>query len=336
MHRVAEWMAEEFIELNTALETGETSARGQLHDGGKLFAEAEVPASGRYELLGAVGMYLAACHRHRVGDVDSLSGAWTLATRLGLALGVAPRHVFAHQSVRGVRTFTSLPDEHLFVVRNTDGVLAYRRAARALRRISDVAAPETAALLEEARAALDDVLRVNRDLAENLDPDRFFHHIRPYFKPYRVGAVEYRGANAGDFSAINEIDLTLGVCRADDPFYLGVLAEKQPYLPPEDQPRLRAAVTVEPLLDRFLRDPRARANVEPFLAACRAHAAAYAFHHHRLVKPFLVVPARSAGQDDVTASGPALDTVVAVLERLARLRTGREPRVRAALDRLRS
>jgi len=38
--------------------------------------------------------------------------------------------------------------------------------------------------------------------------------------------VDYRGANAGDFAAINEIDVTLGLCRTDDAFYQSIVREK--------------------------------------------------------------------------------------------------------------
>ncbi|MEO0997800.1 MAG: monodechloroaminopyrrolnitrin synthase PrnB family protein, partial [Pseudomonadota bacterium] len=68
-------------------------------------------------------------------------------------------------------------------------------------------------LLEAARQALADVYTFNEGLAEALDIDAFFYSVRPYYKPYRVGRSEYRGANAGDFAGINEIDLLLGVQR---------------------------------------------------------------------------------------------------------------------------
>ena len=54
---------------------------------------------------------------------------------------------------------------------------------------------------------------------------RYFN-VRPYFKTYRLGDADYRGANAGDFAAINEIDVTLGLCRTDDAFYQSIVREK--------------------------------------------------------------------------------------------------------------
>jgi hypothetical protein len=379
--RFDSWLRRDFVELNTELEEAYFAARSEVlsgrpdlestkreivHAGGTLITRVadeytvDAAARNRYQLLGAVGFYLAACRRHGVDGAEhsaALHSARSFAQLLGTSLGVAPRYVFAHQSIYNpaerdtYRLFTSLPDEQVFVTCNGLAVLAYQRAADALRRIPamGVSNPMAAYLFEQAAASLGDVLRVNRTLAETLDVDRFFFNIRPYFKPYRVGGIVYRGANAGDFSAINEIDLLLGLASAKDPFYQTVLTEKRPFMPPEDQQALQRAVAEESLLDRFLTEaadqpvtPRLRSNGELFLAVCRAHGAAYAFHHHRLVKPFLEAPAAAAPpdrQDDLTASGPPLAVVMAGLERLKSLRTARKrpetPSAGAALDRLR-
>ncbi|MEJ2855539.1 MULTISPECIES: monodechloroaminopyrrolnitrin synthase PrnB family protein [unclassified Saccharothrix] len=321
------WLDEEFVRLNTVFEEAYFAAGqehvpdlGQeqvLHEGAK-----RLPGIGGdpYRLLGSVGMYLAACARHQVEDEEVLAPAWALATRLGTSLGVAPRYVFAHQSLHGFRTFTSLPDEQVFVRQNGVAVVGYERAAHALRLVADmgVDGPVVEGLLREARRALEDVMTANRVLADTVDRRRFYLVIRPYFRPHRVGGQVYRGVNAGDFAAVNEIDLLLGLCRADDPFYQRVVAEKVPFVPPDHQVRLRRAVVAEPLMGRFLREPR---HAGLFLEVCRAHGAAYALHHGRLVKPFLEA---QAGEDqDVTASGPPLSVVVAELGHLVDLRTGR-------------
>jgi hypothetical protein len=276
-----------------------------------------------------------------------LAPAWAVARRLADGLGVAPRYVFAHQAffntARGgrFRTFTLLPHEATFVELNALGVLSYEAAAAALRSIAPlgVSHPVTGHLLETARAALDDVLACNQRLAREVPVDRFFRNIRPYFKPYRVGDRTYRGANAGDSSAINEIDVALGLCATSDPFYRSIVEEKIPYVPPEQQPALRDLGATGALLTRFEAEaasgvtPHLRANAERFLAVCRAHGAAYAFHHHALVKPFLERPAAATPPDRyaaLSASGPPLSEVIALLGRLLALRTAREP-----LDRLR-
>ena len=74
----------------------------------------------------------------------------------------------------------------------------------------------------------------------------------PYYKPYRVGRQEYRGANAGDFSGINEIDLLLGLCRGNDPYYSQLLVEKMLFMRPEDQESLRDCLRRRSFLDQFL------------------------------------------------------------------------------------
>jgi hypothetical protein len=350
------WLDDEFVGLNTRLEEayfadGIEPSAGRpdlvalattvLVDGAKLVAAVDAAAlptaeEDRYRLLGSVGGYLAACRRHLVGDPDSLGPAWSLARRLGDGLGVAPRYVFAHQCLYGYRTFTDLPDEHAFVTGNAVAALAYRRAAESLRAVAltGVAGPPADYLLDCARAALEDTLAADRKLADELDVDRFYRNVRPYFLPYRVGEVEYRGTNGGDFAGINEIDLMLGLGRADDPFYRWVMDEKRPYLPPGDQTVMDAAARRTPLPARFLQraadgalPPAERARAERLLAVCRAHAAAASFHHHRLVLPFLVAPNRRAASGDggdVTTSGSPLDAVVAGLKQLLDLRIGRD------------
>lgn len=331
----ARWLDTDFADLNTGLEEAYFAARAEivyevaeldqrrhaLRDDGAALIGRLGDAEVSYELLGAVGLYLAACRRH---EVDVPEHAQAVAGRLGLALGVAPRMVFAHMSTHNPagHTFTRLPDEETFTRYNALGVLSYQRAASALRRAAGTSpdGPLTAHLLDDARAALDDVLRFNTVLAAELDRDRFFYNVRPYFKPHVVCGTEYRGANAGDYSAVNEIDLALGLCDLSDPFYQRILAEKYPYVPPEDQPRLRTPPAT-------LRIAPGSPNAERFLAVCRAHGAAYTFHHHRLVKPFLAEPAADAPPDRLarlTASGPPLDVVLATLSRLVDLRAGRD------------
>lgn len=330
------WLDTDFLEINTSLEEAYFAQRAEIvydvadldqrkrvlrDDGARIVGRIEGGES--YELLGAVGLYLAACRRH---EIDVPEHAQAVAGRLGLALGVAPRFVFAHLSTHNPagHTFTNLTDEHTFHTYNALGVLAYQRAAHALRRASGtpIDGPLTAYLLEDTHAALNEVLDHNRTLAAALDRDRFFYSIRPYFKPHLVSGAEYRGANAGDFAAVNEIDLALGLCDRDDPFYQRILAEKYPYLPPEDQPRLR-----QPPANLLARLAPGSPNADRFRAVCRAHGAAYAFHHHRLVTPFLAQPAATAPPDrlaKLTASGPPLDVVLAGLSRLVDLRAARD------------
>ncbi|MGB3442686.1 MAG: monodechloroaminopyrrolnitrin synthase PrnB family protein [Actinophytocola sp.] len=326
------WLSTDFLDANTGLEEAYFALGAEIAnnddldqrkrvlraDGAALVTRIDGMPGDPYDLLGAVGLYLAACRRHEVNVPEA---AQAVAGRLGLALGVAPRFVFAHLSTHNpaARTFTHLPDEHTFITCNGLAVLAYQRAAAALRRIPSVTKSLVAALYDEAHTALAAVLAANQALARTLDPDRFFRNIRPYFKPHPVCGTEYRGANAGDFAAVNEIDLALGLCEVTDPFYQRILAEKYPYLPPEDQPRLRTPPSnLRSLVER---DPD---HVEKYHAVRRAHGAAYAFHHHRLVMPFLARPAESAPQDGLTASGPPLEVVLATLSRLVDLRTARD------------
>ena len=360
------WLRGDFVRINTALEEAYFAGRidvicGRpdvdelktqlLRQGGPLMERLadmpDLPADphASYRLLGLVGHYLAACERHEAPLADHQGGrqaAWAVSTGIGDALGVVPRFVFAHQSLFNeaiagrYRTFTSLPDEDIFIRFNALGVLAYYRAAEALRGIANIGVSSVVAayLFDEAEAALADVLRFNQDLAKQLNVERFFFNIRPYFKTYRVGDVDYRGANAGDFSAINEIDVTLGLCTMDDPFYRAIVREKARHVPPDDQPILESLDRRPSLLRAFCDEldshgatPEWKANAARFLSVCKAHGAAYAFHHQRLVKAYVEAPsktAHSAHTAGVTSSGPPLDEVMGMLQRLLDLRLARD------------
>ena len=162
---------------------------------------------------------------------------------VGAALGMAPRFSTAHLAhlnfaQAGVRkSFTSLPDEILFIDENTRGILLLQLAADALAKVVPlgISSPIVDVPFAAAKHALEGVIESNDRLFARLDVERFFFSVRPYYKPYRVGRQEYRGANAGDFSGINELDLLLGLCRANDPYYAQLLVDKMQFMPPADQ-----------------------------------------------------------------------------------------------------
>jgi hypothetical protein len=174
------------------------------------------------------------------------------------------------------------------------------------------------------------VISINARLFGRLDVDRFFYCVRPYYKPYRVGRLEYRGANAGDFSGINEIDLLLGLCQANDPYYAQLLVDKMLFMTPDDQARLRDCMRHRSLLDEFLRladghaaAPWFQANAGAFLEICDLFAETAAQHHDQLVSRFITVPSRSLDAQHMgglTASGPPLDVLLRALETLRDLR----------------
>jgi len=141
--------------------------------------------------------------------------------------------------------------------------------------------------------------------------------VRPYYKPYRVGRQEYRGANAGDFSGINEIDLLLGLCRANDAYYSQLLVDKMLFMLPSDQARLRDCMTRRSLLDELLalREEHAAAdwfqkNARAYLEICELFGRSAAQHHDGLVKRFIEGPAAALNEDHLhsersTTSGAA-------------------------------
>ena len=316
-----------------------------------------------YDLLGSVGLYMAALRRHELTNPEReerspFLEASGLAQRLAAGLGVAPRFATAHVNLGNLarggeyKSFTTLPDELLFIEFNCYGILAYVRAADVLRRVPPLGAthPVSRTLFEDAERALEDVARYNTELNERLDVRRFFYSVRPYFKPYRVGRHEYRGANAGDFAAINELDLTLGLCRVGDPVYAALVLEKMSFMTVDDQALLQACIRRASLMDELLDVIAGGAlsagvaeNVRAFIAVCEAHGRAAAQHHDMLVRRFIEEPAEGLPErylKQITASGPPLPVLLKALEelrdkRLAAPRADVETR-HADLDRLRA
>jgi hypothetical protein len=358
------WIRTSFVEMNTELEDlyfakenrGEVIGCGDpvkaaLRDEGLEFVS-DLLAEGNtgdgfdsaFGVLGSVGMYLAALRRHELTNPmreerSPFPEASSLALHLGASLGMAPRfstaHLATHNRARaGVRkSFTSLPDEFLFIDENTRGILSLQRAADALTRIVHlgVSSPVADVMFDEATQALRDVIRFNDRLMDRLDVDRFFYSVRPYYKPYRVGRQEYRGANAGDFSGINEIDLLLGLCRANDPYYAQLLVDKMLFMIPSDQARLRDCMSRTSLLDELLllTEEHAgadwfQANAAAFLEVCDLFGASAAQHHDGLVRRFIEGPAGALDPkalEGLTASGPPLPVLMRSLEILRDLRT---------------
>jgi hypothetical protein len=296
-----------------------------------------------FNVLGNVGLYLGALRRHELSNPareerSPFPAASSLALHVGASLGMAPRFATSHlathnRAVNGVRkSFTSLRDEFLFIDENTRGILALQTAADALTRIVHIGVTSPAAdvLWETARRALEDVLRGNARLFAQLDVERFFYCVRPYYKPYRVGRIEYRGANAGDFSGINELDLLLGLCRANDPYYANLLVDKMSFMLPTDQARLRECMTRTSLLDELLAslDGHAHAdwfqrNARAYLEVCELFGRYAVQHHDELVKRFIEGPARELPADahgGLTASGPPLPVLLRSLEVLRDMR----------------
>jgi Monodechloroaminopyrrolnitrin synthase PrnB len=356
------WVRSSFVEMNTALEevyfARETRAdvegvaddiKKQILDEGrgyivKLVAEGNTDEGfgAAFDLLGNLGLYMAALRRHEMTnpareEKSPHQEASALGMHIATSLGVTPRFATSHLSthnyaVDGVqKSFTSLRDEFLFLDYNTCGILAFKRAADALNRILPlgVSHPVTATLLNDAADALRAVKKFNEKLFGELDTERFFFCVRPYYKPYRVGRHEYRGANAGDFSGINEIDLLLGLCRANDPYYSQLLVDKMLFMMPADQASLRDCMSKRPLLDAFLDcAPSAseawfQTNAAAFLEVCVLHGEIAAQHHDQLVEKFIAGPAGAISGthlDQVTASGPPLPVLLNALEVLRDLR----------------
>ncbi|MFT4826015.1 MAG: hypothetical protein ACJASY_001451 [Halioglobus sp.] len=296
-----------------------------------------------FDLLGNVGLFMASCRRHEITEpsretTSPLIEASGLANQLGASLGLAPRFATSHLATHNTalngryKTFTDLEAELIFLEYNTRGVLAYKRAADALVRCLPlgISHPVSYHLLVDAKNALQDVFKINDELYNELDTDAFFYSVRPYYKPYRVGLHVYRGANAGDFAGINQIDMLLGLCNGNNLSYSQLLVDKFLYMVPEDQASLRDAMRRRTLLDELLeamptssKEDWFQKNAGMFLAVCEAHGATAAQHHDQLVSKFIEKPSSGVEEKhmgNITASGPPLPVLLRSLEKLKDLR----------------
>jgi hypothetical protein len=324
--------------------------KARLRDEGRVYVVALLEEGNTGEgfdsgfgVLGSVGLYLGALRRHELTnplreEKSPFPEASSLALHVGASLGMAPRFSTAHlathnRACAGVRkSFTTLRDEFLFIDENTRGILCLQRAADALSSIVHlgVSSPVADVMFDAAKQALRDMIRINERLMTQLDVDRFFYSVRPYYKPYRVGRQEYRGANAGDFSGINELDLLLGLCRANDPYYAQLLVDKMLFMLPSDQVRLRECMTRTSLLDELMSliDEHGNAdwfqqNAAAYLEVCDLFAQAAAQHHDGLARRFIETPATRLSEQalvGITASGPPLPVLLRSLEVLRDLR----------------
>jgi hypothetical protein len=357
--RFDDWIRTSFVAMNTALEelyfaqkdranvhgVGDEIKARLRDEGGVLIADLLREGNtgdgfqSAFGVLGNVGLYLGAMRRHELTNPDRedrspFPEASSLALQAGASIGMAPRFATAHLATHNCardgtrKSFTSLADETVFIDENTRGILCLQRAADCLTRILPlgISSPIAAMLLIDARNALFDVSLFNRTLFDSLDVERFFFCVRPYYKPYRVGRQVFRGANAGDFSGINEIDLLLGLCRANDSYYAQLIADKLPFMLPAEQARLRDCMTHRSLLDQLLalldghRDkPWFQGNAAAFLEVCDAFAETARQHHDLLVGRFIVGPAALLSEEHlkaITASGPPLPVLIDSLETL--------------------
>lgn len=377
------WIRSSFVQINTELEnlyfaqddradveSGGHALKATLRDEGHVHVAALLAEGNTgdgfdsaFGVLGSVGMYLAALRRHELTNPmreerSPFVEASSLALHVGASLGMAPRFATAHlathnKAVLGIRkSFTSLPDEFLFIDENTRGILSLQKVAEALMKIVHlgVSSPVADVLFDTAKQGLREVIRFNRRLFDKLDVARFFYSVRPYYKPYRVGRQEYRGANAGDFSGINEIDLLLGLCQANNPYYAQLLVDKMLFMLPGDQARLRECMMRTSLLDELLRLAPEHSsadwfqqNARAYLEVCELFGQTALQHHDTLVKRFIEEPARDVQESHltgITASGPPLPVLLRALEVLRDLRTAADrhdiPTRHSDLARLRS
>ena len=219
-----------------------------------------------------------------------------------------------------------MPDEFLFLDYNTRGIFAYKRASDALMRIPPIGIshPVAETLFDDARDALEDVGRFNDVLFTELDVDRFFFSVRPYYKPYRVGRPSTAARTRATSRGSTRSTCSSGCAAGNDPYYSQLLVEKMLFMRPERPASLRDCMRRRDFLDQFLDALEAsrdatwfQRNAAAFLRVCEAHGRVAAQHHDQLVTRFIEQPSVTLDESklaQVTASGPPLPVLLQALE----------------------
>ena len=174
-----------------------------------------------FNVLGNVGLYLGALRRHELTNPAreerspfpklrrwhctwAPRSGWRRASRPAISPLTTGRSMVCARAYLVARRIPVHRREHARHSRVAD-----RRRCTHAHRAHRRDQPGCRVLFAPRSVRSRDVLRFNERLFAELDIERFFFCVRPYYKPYRVGRLEYRGANAGDFSGINELDLLL-------------------------------------------------------------------------------------------------------------------------------
>jgi hypothetical protein len=261
------WIRSSFMELNTELENlyfaqddrSDVSRSGQklkqqLRDEGHvhvvaLLAEGDTGDgfTNAFGVLGNVGLYLAALRRHELTNPSREEKSPFRASSLAMHLGVR-RHgtpffhrFIAHLNFRACGR--AMPSRHFRMKScsstSTRGILLLQLAADALTKVvppgisSDRRRQVRGREIRTAGRG-----RIQRPAVRQTLVERFFFPCA-HITSHGVGWFEYRSANAGDFSGINESDLLLGLHAVRTTRYGTKLQIDGCSLPPSDQKRLR-------------------------------------------------------------------------------------------------
>ncbi len=266
--------------------------------------------------------------------------ASSLALHVGSSLGMAPRFATAHLATHnkaeaGLRkSFTSLPDEFLFIDENTRGILSLQRVAEALTKIVHlgVSSPVADVLFVTAKDALRDVIRFNTRLFEQLDVQRFF-----YSGAALLQALQGSGgrSTAAPTPATSRASMRSTCCWACAGPTIRTTrscwSTRCCSCCRPTRPGWRDCMMRTSLLDELLALAPGHStadwfqqNARAYLEVCDLFGQTAAQHHDTLVKRFIEEPARDLETSHlagITASGPPLSVLLRALEMLRDLRT---------------
>jgi hypothetical protein len=288
-----------------------------------------------FQLLGDVGTFAASCNRHNVKMFreggDAIKPLGGIINKLSIITGTAPRAIINHFTIDNIaidgeyRGFTHSVDEKLFFDFGTIAMLAYEEASSALKKVQSLgfSHPLSIDFLQKASKALNKVEQTYQKV-EQLKPMSFYGEIMPYLSAHKIRSKSVRGFSAGDFGSANEVDLQLGVCVLEDPFYAGICLEKMPYMRRRGQDSLREVCGFNNILDQFLlhsnmsESPWYKDAGKAFLGVIEANRSVGKRHHDVIIEKYLTkaIP-DDENQNEARAH---LSQMVKFLERIRDLR----------------
>ncbi len=187
--------------------------------------------------LGFIAASLAA---HGI-DLSAIPNLESLLLSLSKILNEVPRDTVTTYGVRNsldqrMRTFTGIPEEHLFIrsVVDTINTLPACLVALDIAQQEDPGRSTFLECLQEANFHLQTMVRSITAVKRQITPEVFSFQLRPFFPPLIVGDKKYLAPGGAQLALLIIDVMTYGSHRLSvDEVYKAYVEDNEQYLPPE-------------------------------------------------------------------------------------------------------
>jgi hypothetical protein len=322
-------------------------------------------------LMGNLGSMLVVAHKHELSLAQTNKELISdTCARIGAFTELAPRDTLYSYVTLNDRdpvsklhkTFTGDRNESNFIALTRQSLGHLRAACRALAKLDLRDLLEASRLLE----GIDENLRSyhkllgmfkQRDPASQdgketyVSPEFFYHQMRDYFPPLKIGTRIYEPPSAAYSPEIMELDLLLGTVPTganQQSKRMGQIEARLDYLTPEDRKSVVAAIerfeNSDSVLDRLTQQVATAKSADPgktllnhvvtlYLGVLNTYGKA-SFAHWALVKGYLIAPnqAESREQKGLHAVDPELGVSGMTFDEVKDIRDHRDPRLLRTTD----